>query len=301
MKKIKFISLTAAVAAMIFTFSCTSGGSSEEGNPSGSAGDDSSSSSSEVDPSGVGGDNSSSSSSEIEQSSSSLVLHGDLIDNRSGIPQTYKTVIIGNQTWMARNLNFEGYANQSRIWGDLYYDETDRDFSQYAETHGRLYSWAEVASVYYLPCPAVVGANCVGVMQICPTGWHLPSKAEWDELINFVGGRETAGKLLKAAEGWTPLCNFEDDKSTDDYGFTALPGGRLPKFTCPPDVDCAMPMCGFATYRNFGTSAWWWTATRYEGSDDKAHCINMLGGSDSIDYSACNITEDKLSVRCVKD
>jgi len=247
----KFISL-AAVAVVVFTFSCTSGGSSEEGNPGNSVG-------------GTG------------------IVHGeDLIDNHSGISQTYKTVIIGSQTWMARNLNFAGYANQNSISGDYYHNKTDQDFSQYAETHGRLYSWSEV---------------------VCPVGWHLPSKAEWEQLINFVGGREIAGKLLKATEGWSPLCIFADDNSTDNYGFSALPGGRVPEFTCPPDLDCAMvmPICGFATYRNFGTSAWWWTATRYEGNDDLAHCINMLGGSDSVDYSTCNIAEDKLSVRCVKD
>jgi len=273
MNKIRFISLVTAVAVVAFISSCTAGGSSEEGNP----------------PNGSTGGISSSSaennySTETSSSSSGIVTalqYGeDLVDNRSGIPQTYKTVIIGDQTWTAKNLNFAGYASQNSILGDLYYNETDQDFSQYAETHGRLYSWSEV---------------------VCPIGWHLPTKAEWEELMNFVGGRETAGKLLKATENWSPLCIFVDDNSTNDYGFSALPGGRIPKFTCPPEVDCAMPICGFATYRNFGTSAWWWTATRDESNDDKAHCINMLGGSDSVDYSTCNIAEDKLSVRCVKD
>ncbi len=104
----------------------------------------------------------------------------------------YKYKIIGNQTWMAENLN---YATPS---GSACYNNQNR----YCDVYGRLYNWATA-------------------MAACPNGWHLPSLIEWDELFQFVGADDgTAGKHLKAMGGW-----YDNDNGTDSYGFTALPGG----------------------------------------------------------------------------
>jgi len=111
--------------------------------------------------------------------------YGLLTDNRSDPPQTYKTVVIGTQTWMAENLN---YATGSQCYGDN------------CGTYGRLY-------------------NNVIAKTVCPSGWHLPSDAEWTALKNTVGGNSTAGTKLKSATGWDSNGN-----GTDDYGFSALPG-----------------------------------------------------------------------------
>ncbi len=115
-------------------------------------------------------------------------MHGVLIDTRA--KQEYKTIKIGNQIWMAENLNFKvGY---SACYANL--DEN-------CEKYGRLYDW-------------------VTALTACPEGWHLPSYTEWQILINSVGGKETAGKNLKNETGWEEGGNGANSKR-----FSALPGG----------------------------------------------------------------------------
>ncbi|MDR1812995.1 MAG: fibrobacter succinogenes major paralogous domain-containing protein [Candidatus Fibromonas sp.] len=113
-------------------------------------------------------------------------------DPRDG--KVYRTVKIGDQVWMAENLNFD-------CPGSKYYDNDPEN----AEKYGRLYDW-EMAK------------------NICPPGWHLPSKEEWQTLVNFAGGNIIAGEKLKAKNSWNdhkgkPGCG------TDDFGFSALAGG----------------------------------------------------------------------------
>lgn len=136
------------------------------------------------------------SSSSIQYSSSidivdpSEVLKGAMIDDRNG--RIYKTVKIGNQVWMAENLYFP-------VLGFACYEEK----SVNCETYGDLYTWSNAK-------------------KACPSGWHLPTKAEFSTLINSVGGESVAGKKLKSLNGWD-----NDGNGTDDYGFSALPGGSL--------------------------------------------------------------------------
>ena len=111
-----------------------------------------------------------------------------LTDPRDG--KKYKTVKIGEQTWMAENLNF----NAS---GSVCYDNEPAN----CEKYGRLYNW-NVA------------------MSACPSGWHLPNDAEWNALERAVGGSSVAGTHLKAKNGWN-----QNGYGLDTYGFAALPGG----------------------------------------------------------------------------
>ncbi len=124
--------------------------------------------------------------------------------------QTYKTVEIGAQAWMAENLNIE-------VDSSWWFNNSPDSGAKY----GRLYTWAAAMN---LPdsCSRV---SCLSLVQpkhrgICPNGWHVPSDAEWDELSDFVGG-ETAGTKLKSTKGWPALGN-----GTDSFGFRALPAGR---------------------------------------------------------------------------
>jgi len=139
-----------------------------------------------------------SSSSNFYSSSSSLVQSSS--SRQSGViygePATlwgeiYETVVIGNQTWIARNLNYN--ATGSKCY------EVEANCAIY----GRLYNWSTA-------------------MAVCPSGWHLPSSAEWATLINFVG--TNAGTKLKAKGGWNSY-NGSSGNGTDNYGFAALPGG----------------------------------------------------------------------------
>jgi len=103
---------------------------------------------------------------------------------------TGRTVKIGNQTWMAENLN-------SEVAGGKCYENDPSNCAKY----GRLYTWNEA-------------------MVACPSGYHLPSDAEWTQLTDFIGGEDKAGKKLKSKTGWN-----NNGNGTDEYGFSALPGG----------------------------------------------------------------------------
>lgn len=110
----------------------------------------------------------------------------DLRDNK-----IYKTVVIGTQTWMAENLNFN---TDTGSW--CYENDSSNCY-----TFGRLYNW-ETAQ------------------RVCPAGWHLPSDSEWTELTGFIG--TDAGKKIKSLSGWEGKSN-----GTDNYGFSAIPGGHF--------------------------------------------------------------------------
>ncbi|SOE47766.1 major paralogous domain-containing protein [Fibrobacter sp. UWT3] len=115
-------------------------------------------------------------------------VYGELVDNRDG--QTYKTVKIGDQVWMAENLNYE--VDSSFCYNDS---------AEYCEKYGHLYTW-DAATV------------------ACPSGSHLPSLAEWKILIEAVGGGPIAVTALQSTSGWS-----NGDVGTDLFGFSVLPAG----------------------------------------------------------------------------
>ncbi|MDR2579568.1 MAG: fibrobacter succinogenes major paralogous domain-containing protein [Fibromonadaceae bacterium] len=118
---------------------------------------------------------------------------GTFKDSRDG--KTYKWVKIGDQTWMAENLNFEGSSAYFQASSTACYNNN----SSNCDAYGRLYNWH-------------------AALNACPPGWHLPTDAEWTVLTDFVG--TDPGTKLKAASGWNSGGN-----GTDEFGFSALPGG----------------------------------------------------------------------------
>lgn len=110
-------------------------------------------------------------------------------DSRDG--QRYKTVKIGNQVWMAENLNYKT--------NDSYCYNNDEGM---CKKYGRLYKWNAAKNA-------------------CPSGWHLPSNEEWNTLWTAVGGTNTAGTKLKSKNGWNSNGN-----GTDSFGFAVLPAGH---------------------------------------------------------------------------
>jgi len=135
--------------------------------------------------------------------------------------QTYKTVKIGGRTWMAENMNI--VTDSSWCYNDSL---------SYCKKYGRLYNWN-------------------AAMKVCPSGWHLPTRDEWGALAKTAGGTGdygsggTAGTVLKSSNGWMN----SNDNGTDDFGFSALPGGYRNY-----DGDDS----GFY---NVGDDGLWWTAT----------------------------------------
>jgi uncharacterized protein (TIGR02145 family) len=134
------------------------------------------------------------------------IHYGSLYDFRDG--QAYRTVKIGEQTWMAENLNFPG-ANGSL---GVYSGKSGDPYLKF----GRLYTWLDA-----MQRASTSASNPSGVKGLCPTGWHVPSDSEWTTLDNHVDATGlTNGTRLKATMGWDNFGN-----GTDDYGFRAFPGG----------------------------------------------------------------------------
>jgi len=145
-------------------------------------------------------------------------------DERDG--KIYRFVKIGEQVWMAENLNYF-VDRSSYCYGN--YQSSDKDENE-CLAYGRIYEDAET------------------VKNVCPSGWHLPSADEWKSLVKFAGGEKVAGKKLKAKSGW----DNDEAKSgngTDALGFSALPGGGL--FRTMSDIE-------FSSVGSFG---YWWSAT----------------------------------------
>jgi uncharacterized protein (TIGR02145 family) len=147
---------------------------------------------------------------------------------------------------MARNLNYN--ASGSKCYSN---DPAN------CTTYGRLYDWAT--------------ANTV-----CPSGWHLPSDAEWTTLTSYVGSN--AGTKLKAKSGWN-----EGGNGTDVYGFSALPGGY-----------------GYSDgfFDNAGDYGYWWSAT--EGSSSLAYDRDMYYINEGAYWNNYNKSY-LFSVRCLQD
>ena len=175
-------------------------------------------------------------------------------DSRDG--RTYKTVKIGKQTWMAENLIYK--TQSSFCYGD----------SSSCEKYGQLYDWRSL-------------------VNICPAGWHLPRKADWETLINAVGGEAVAGKMLKASSDWH-YCErqkgrFENGFGRDDFGFSALPAGYRMNYS---DYD---EKIGFTTCFH---------SIEMDGSSDTAVCLPCC--NDSIILQN-NFSFNAYSIRCIKD
>jgi len=173
---------------------------------------------------------------------------GTFTDPRDG--RVYKTVKIGNQVWMAENLAYDAP-------GSVCYENDPANFEKY----GLLYKW-ETA------------------MKVCPPGWHLPSRAEWDVLITYAGGRGSAGIKLKATSGWNSNGN-----GTDDFAFSALPGGIGDSH---------------GGFYNVGTTGYWWSATADDAADYAYYRI-MNYISEIVYRFYFGKSYSLLSVRCIKD
>ena len=193
-----------------------------------------------------------SSSSANEQSSSSSVPSSSSAVDPSSVEygsfsyggQTYRTVKIGTQTWMAENLNYADSIAMPNLAGNSWcYGNSADSCAKY----GRLYTWTaamNLASSYLSEkASSVISSPHQGV---CPTGWHVPSRSEWTTLETAVGGEETAGTKLKSTSGWTVHMGV-DGNGTDVYGFSALPGGDY--------YGSGFDYVGYEGY--------WWTASEY--------------------------------------
>ncbi|MDR2693283.1 MAG: hypothetical protein LBB74_03600 [Chitinispirillales bacterium] len=215
---------------------------------------------------------------------------GEFTDTRDG--QKYRTVKIGSQVWMAENFNYKPESGHAYSYGG---DESLHD------KYGRLYDWEAARAV-------------------SPAGWHLPSLDEWVDLLIAVSGKslwgpivpvkppsydslyntdstppylripqrsawygnDAAGGMLKATSGWNDF-EGKNGNGSDDYGFSALPGG----YFVPGKGLYGVGECGR-----------WWTATEHSAGINKS--LNMYHLNDYARGCLC-LWNRGFSVRCVKD
>jgi len=189
-----------------------------------------------------------------------------LIDTRDG--KEYRTVAIGSQTWMAENLNY----NAS---GSVCYEKNE----SYCWKYGRLYRWEKAKK------------------EACPRNWHLPSEDEWEVLVNFAGGEKFAGKKLKAANGWDyDYENGSIGNGTDNYGFTALPGGLGYNYDVKGWFGYRTP----GIFSNVGIFGSWWSSS-HEKNNGGSGIYKGIRNDGYIGYGGYNSYDPLRSVRCVKD
>lgn len=200
---------------------------------------------------------------------------------------TYPTVIIGNDEWMAKNLRVTTYSNGDDI--SLIGNDPEGDAAWKAATYGAYSVYDTTGTGYQSFVKNEFGYlyNWYAVNDgrgLCPSGWHVPSgddiSSEWKTLIDFLGGLGVAGGKMK--ETGTTHWFSPNSGATNESGFTGLPGGlRSP----------------FGTFSNLGNGGYWWSSTE---SGENAW-YRFLG------YSGANVVRfnvDKrlgYSVRCMRD
>jgi uncharacterized protein (TIGR02145 family) len=217
-------------------------------------------------------------------------VEGELLSDVSG--NSYKTVRIGNQVWMAENLKTNFYSNGELIpnyWGgrDVYWSRIDTGawcnyndtplgstgalreqlLKQNDQKYGKLYNWYAVTDY----------------RNVCPIGWHVPSDSEWKTLIDYLGGQEVAGgkMKIKGMQYW----NSPNADATNESNFSGLPGG-----SCEYD----------GSFERMSYRATWWSSSGCDTNYNLAlgYYLDCLNGSVRyLNYEK----HSGFSVRCLKD
>jgi uncharacterized protein (TIGR02145 family) len=191
----------------------------------------------------------------------------------------YDVVKIGDQIWMAENLKTTKYNDGTDIplvtdsiaWCDLStgaYCWYNNDEATYKNTYGALYNWYTVDTV-----------------NLCPTGWHVPSDAAWTTVTDYLGGDSVAGGKLK--ETGTIHWTSPNTGATNETGFTTLPGGK--RIVANGEFD------------HIGYWGFWWSAT--ENTESIACYRFMQNNAKHVvvyDYHY-HFKQNGFSVRCLRD
>ncbi len=209
---------------------------------------------------------------------------GTFVDSRDG--NTYNWVTIGKQIWMAENLKATQYADGTAIphvtdntaWSKLETNDTDKAYCFYNNAasagYGALYTYAAATN----------GDNSGNNVQgICPTGWHLPSDAEWTTLEDALTGDNKGSQLADSADLWNNG-DLEDAEEFGASGFTALPGGYRRSYN--------------GVFLDASDYGYWWSSTQSFSSNayyrDLRYYFSAVPRDDHGKSSG-------FSVRCLKD
>ena len=203
--------------------------------------------------------------------------YGSNITDEEG--NSYKTVYIGTQQWMGENLKVSKYSDGTTIpnitditqWQNnttgawVYYNNDEENNTKY----GKLYNWY------------VVSKTTNGNKNVCPTGWHVPTDAEWTVLTDYLGGNSVAGGKMKEMEttNWTS----PNTNATNTSLFTGLPGGYR---------------YYVGSYRNIGDFGNWWSSSEIDTYSAWARNLSATNGVASRGYINKG---NGVSVRCLRD
>lgn len=198
-----------------------------------------------------------------------------MTDPRDG--KTYKTVTIGSKIWMAENLNYAYTVGTTSLDSSSFcFNDDPANCAKY----GRLYLWSAAMD-------SAGGSGCgyktvcslkYPVQGICPSGWHLPTNAEFDMMIAAIGGVPLSGQKLKSTSGWK-----DGGNGKDSYSFAALPAGRR-------YYD--------GKFMNEGEFTLFWTSVEV----NRSHVgVMVMAHMDDKAIMAYNDKDYAFSVRCVKD
>lgn len=192
----------------------------------------------------------------------------------------YKTVVVGEQTWMAENLKTTRYATGDTIpnvvnkeqWLNL----TDGAWSYYKneekfnDVYGKLYNWH----------------NVVDDRNVCPNGWHVPSDEEWKILADFIinnGHEGKEGIALKSIQGWNNYDGLSGN-GTDDFGFGALPGGNR-------NIN--------GNFSHLGKNGYWWSTSEHANPVNAWSRYLYSNNSNIMNYE--DFKNYGFSIRCLQD
>jgi uncharacterized protein (TIGR02145 family) len=188
---------------------------------------------------------------------------------------TYNTIGIGHQQWMAENLRTTKYNDNA----DIFLADTDSLWSYF---NGPAYCWynnndtVEEAKVYGV----LYNWQAVQTGKLCPTGWHIPDMEDIDSLLNYIGGHGNAGALK---EKGTAHWNNPNSGATNDFGFSAIGGGKRMEN-------------GTFDYQKVEGNYW----SSFEYSTLTASYLQLLFNQE-VAFQAYGYKKYGMSVRCVKD
>lgn len=217
---------------------------------------------------------------------SSLTYSNELSISTNPPAAALPNVTIGTQIWQSINYDGATYRDGTSIpqvtdptvWANLttgawcYFNNDPANGAIY----GKLYNWYAVVGIFDAPSLTTPSLR----KQFAPTGWHVPSDAEWTTLTSFLGGESVAGGKMKATG--TTRWSSPNTGATNSSGFAGLPGGRNDG----------------GSFANFRTNGNWWSSTEYEPAFAWSRNLDYNNG---IVTSYRSIKKEGYSVRFIKD